>query len=316
MPLSLLDKQITETVEKLSESVVSIHSSGRAKQLGFSHVPVEGSGSGVIIDSNGHIITNYHVIDGAARVDVHLKDGRTFPGVVAGTDPLTDIALIKVEAGNLPAASLGDSDALKAGQLAIAIGNALGLPGGLTVSVGVISALERPLPGADFIFEGLVQTDAAINPGNSGGPLADIHGNVIGINTAMIPFAQGVGFAIPINTVKRIIQQIYAHGRVIRPWLGISGIGINHAVARRFGISAASGVLIVQVYPDSPAYESGLKPGDVLVQIGNQEIRKVKDIISAISQLPIGELVAIHFERDSERRKKTIKLMESPITAR
>ena len=171
-----------------------------------------------------------------------------------GSDPATDVALVRVNAENLPSATLGDSESLKVGQFVLAIGNALGLPGAPTVSMGVISALGRPLPGTDFVLEGLVQTDAAINPGNSGGPLADLEGRVIGINTAMIPFAQGVGFAIPSDTIKRIVDQISKHGRVVRPWLGISGLDVNPSIARRYGLSVESGVLLAEVMRDSPAH--------------------------------------------------------------
>jgi len=166
--LSALENQITEAVERLSECVVSIDSVRVTRDFRYGLVPLEGKGSGVIIDKNGFIVTNNHVIDGATRVQVHIKDGRTLLGEVVGSDSSTDVALIRVEASNLPAANLGDSEHLKVGQIALAIGNALGLQGGPTVSMGVVSALGRPLPGTDFIFEGLVQTDTAINPGNSG----------------------------------------------------------------------------------------------------------------------------------------------------
>ncbi len=188
--LTSLEGQITGAVEKLSESVVSIDSVRVTRNFAYGVVPIEGKGSGVIIDPRGYVVTNNHVIDGATRVQVHLKDGRSFVGEVVGSDPSTDIAVVRIEAENLPAASLGDSEKLKVGQFALAIGNTLGFQGAPTVSLGVVSALGRPLPGADFIFEGLIQTDTAINPGNSGGPLADISGSVIGMNTAMIPYAQ------------------------------------------------------------------------------------------------------------------------------
>src|SRR2546425_3435231 len=215
--LASFESQITTAVEKLSESVVSIDSVRVARNFGYGFVPIEGKGSGVIVDPRGYVITNNHVIDGAARVQVHLKDGRSYVGEVVGADSQTDVAVIKVDADSLPAASLADSEKLKVGQIVLAIGNSLGLQGGPTVSMGVVSALGRPLPGADFIYEGLIQTDTAINPGNSGGPLADLNGNVIGINTAMIPFAQGVGFAIPANTIKWAVQQKREKGRAGRP---------------------------------------------------------------------------------------------------
>jgi S1-C subfamily serine protease len=311
--LSALENQVTEAVERLSESVVSIDSVRVTRDFRYGLVPIEGKGSGLIIDRKGYVITNNHVIDEATRVQVHLKDGRTFLGEVVGSDSSTDIAVIKVDADNLPAASLGDSEKLKVGQIALAIGNTLGLQGGPTVSMGVVSALGRPLPGTDFIFEGLIQTDTAINPGNSGGPLADIGGNVIGMNTAMIPFAQGVGFAIPVNTMKWVVQQILEKGRVIRPWLGISGANMNQAIARRYDLPADSGVLVVEVDSRGPAYEAGMRVGDVITQIGSHPVKQMKDILMALSKLAIKEEVEVGFIRLNAKRKALLRLKESPI---
>jgi len=311
--LSALENQVTEAVERLSESVVSIDSVRVTRDFRYGLVPIEGKGSGLIIDRKGYVITNNHVIDEATRVQIHLKDGRTFLGEVVGSDASTDIAVIKVDADNLPAASLGDSEKLKVGQIALAIGNTLGLQGGPTVSMGVVSALGRPLPGTDFIFEGLIQTDTAINPGNSGGPLADIGGNVIGMNTAMIPFAQGVGFAIPVNTMKWVVQQILEKGRVIRPWLGISGANMNQAIARRYDLPADSGVLVVEVDSRGPAYEAGMRVGDVITQIGSHPVKQMKDILMALSKLAIKEEVEVGFVRLNAKRKALLRLKESPI---
>jgi serine protease Do len=311
--LSALENQITAAVERLTESVVSIDSVRVTRDFRYGLVPVEGKGSGLIIDRNGYVITNNHVIDGATRVQVHLKDGRTFLGEVVGSDASTDIAVIKVDASNLPAASLGDSEKLKVGQIALAIGNTLGLQGGPTVSMGVVSALGRPLPGTDFIFEGLIQTDTAINPGNSGGPLADIGGNMIGMNTAMIPFAQGVGFAIPVNTIKWVVQQILERGRVVRPWLGISGANMNQAIARRYDLPADSGVLVVEVDARGPAYDAGMRVGDVITQIGAHQVNQMKDILVSLSKLSVKEEVEVGFIRLNAKRKALLRLKESPI---
>jgi len=311
--LSALENQITEAVERLSESVVSIDSVRVTRDFRYGLVPIEGKGSGLIIDRKGYVITNNHVIDEATRVQIHLKDGRTFLGEVVGSDASTDIAVIKVDADNLPVASLGDSEKLKVGQIALAIGNTLGLQGGPTVSMGVVSALGRPLPGTDFIFEGLIQTDTAINPGNSGGPLADIGGNVIGMNTAMIPFAQGVGFAIPVNTMKWVVQQILEKGRVIRPWLGISGANMSQAIARRYDLPADSGVLVVEVDSRGPAYEAGMRVGDVIIQVGSHPVKEMKDILMSLSKLAIKEEVEVGFVRLNAKRKALLRLKESPI---
>lgn len=313
MTLTALESQVTGAVEKLSESVVGIDSTKLTRDYRYGLVPVEGQGSGVIIDPNGTIVTNHHVIDDAAKVQVNLKDGRSFVGEVVGSDPATDVALVKVEAQGLPFATLGDSESLRVGQFALAIGNALGLPGAPTVSLGVISALGRPLPGTDFVIEGLIQTDAAINPGNSGGPLADLEGRVIGLNTAMIPFAQGVGFAIPSETIKRVIDQISKQGRVIRPWLGISGFDVNRSVARRYGLSTESGVLLAEVLRDGPSYRSGLREGDIVVGIGESKVHDMKGLVTALSKFGIGQEVIVSFVRAGSAYETTLRLAESPV---
>ncbi len=237
-----------------------------------------------------------------------------FEGEVVGSDPATDVALIRVRNDTpLPAATLGDSDALRVGQFALAIGNTLGLPGGSTASLGVIGALGRPLPWAEFIFEGLIQTDAAINPGNSGGPLADINGHVVGINTAMIPFAQGVGFAIPINAVKRVVQQIFEKGRVIRPWLGISGMNLNPQLARRYNLQAESGVLVAELSREGPSFEAGFRVGDVIVQIGDTEVKQMKDLLLALSKFEVGSVIKVLYFRMGTKREASLRLVEVPV---
>ena len=311
---SELQDQLVNSIEKLNESVVAIDSMRLARSPRYGVVPLEGAGSGVIIDARGYIITNNHVVDGASRVQIHLKDGRSFEGEVVGVDPATDVAVIKARTDQtLPAAILGDSDALKVGQFALAIGNTLGLPGGSTASLGVIGALGRPLPWAEFIFEGLIQTDAAINPGNSGGPLADINGHVIGINTAMIPYAQGVGFAIPINAVKRVVEQIFEKGRVIRPWLGISGVNLSPQLARRYNIEAESGVLVAGLAREGPAFEAGLRVGDVITRLGDREVKQMKDLLLALSKLDVGSVVQLDYTRMGSRRTSSLRLLEVPL---
>jgi serine protease Do len=313
MGLTELEGQITGAVERLSESVVGIDSTRLTRDNRFGGlVPVEGQGSGVIIDPRGIIVTNNHVIDESARVQVNLKDGRTFVGEVIGTDPATDVALVKVEAENLPFATLGDSEKLKVGQIVLAIGNALGLPGAPTVSMGLIGALGRPLPGTDFVVEGLIQTDAAINPGNSGGPLADLDGKVIGMNTAMIPFAQGMGFAIPSETIKRIMDQITRHGRVVRPWLGISGTDVNKFVARRYNLAVDHGVLLAEVLGEGPARDAGLRVGDIVVKMGDSKVDGMKGLVGSLSRLTIGDEVSVEFVRNGTTYETKLRLRETP----
>jgi serine protease Do len=312
MGLTELESRITGAVERLSESVVGIDSTRLATDYRFGVVPVEGQGSGVIIDAHGMIVTNNHVIDESTRVQVNLKDGRTFVGEVVGTDPATDVALVKINGENLPFATLGDSEKLKVGQIVLAIGNALGLPGAPTVSMGLIGALGRPLPGTDFVVEGLIQTDAAINPGNSGGPLADLDGKVIGMNTAMIPFAQGMGFAIPSETIKRIMDQISRHGRVVRPWLGISGMDVNKFVARRYNLPVEQGVLLAEVLNEGPARDAGLRVGDIVAKIGDSKVEGMKDLVGALSHLTIGDEVSVQFVRNGTSYETKLRLRETP----
>lgn len=311
--LSIFEEQLTGAVEKLSESVVSVNSTRLATDYRFGRIPVEGAGSGLVIKSDGYIITNHHVINEANRVRVHFRDGRSLDGDLIGSDPATDIAVIRVEAKDLPVATLGDSESLKVGQFAIAIGNSLGLPGGHTVSTGVVSAIGRPLPGSDFIFEGLIQTDASINPGNSGGPLSDLNGSVIGINSAIIPYAQGVGFAIPINTIKKTVDQIIDKGRVIRPWIGISGISLNPATAKRYSLPTDTGVLIMEIAPESPAYEAGLRVGDIMVAVGTGEVKEMKNILSTLSNFSPGEVIEISVLRMGGKYQTTLRLLEKPL---
>ena len=306
---------MTQAVEKVSECLVSI-SSTRLEKRFFGVVPSEGQGSGVILSADGLIVTNNHVIAGASQVHVSLKDGKSFVGELIGTDEATDIAVIKVAASGLPLADLGDSESLKPGQFALAVGNALALPGGPTVSMGVVSAMGRPLPGSDFIFEGLLQTDAAVNPGNSGGPLADLEGRVIGINTMMIPYAQGMGFAIPINTVKRIASEILEHGRVARPWVGVSGIDLTVPIARRYGLRTDSGFLIADVVPGGPADGVGLRYGDVITGVAGRKVSTTKDLLLMLSKIPAGGTVRLDVDRMGSVASVEVRPRESPAVPR
>lgn len=304
------ESRVTEAVEKVSESIVSV-SSTRLERRFLGIVPLEGQGSGIVLDKKGLIITNNHVIDGANQVHVGFKDGRTLVGEVVGSDEATDVAVIRLNADDLPAADLGDSESLKVGQFVLAIGNALALPGGPTVSMGVLSAKGRPLPGADFIFEGLLQTDAAVNPGNSGGPLADLDGRIIGITTLMIPYAQGMGFAIPINTVKRIAQEILEKGRVTRRWIGISGVDLSPPLARRYGIQSETGFLVAEVTQGSPASMAGLRSGDVVIGADGAEIRHTKDLLFALSKVPPGGSIGLDINRMGSLGRFQVRPAES-----
>ena len=312
MALTELETRITSAVESIGPGVASVESLRVGRRRGYGPFAQPSQASAVVIDPHGLLITNQHVVDQAAQIRVHLADGTELTGEVLGGDPVTDVALVKVEADGLASVRLGASEELRVGQIVLAIGNALGLPGGPTVSTGVVSALGRPLPGSDFIFEGLIQTDAAINPGNSGGPLADLSGAVVGINTAMVPFAQGVGFAIPIHAVRRIADELRQKGRVVRPWIGVSVAELLPEVARQYNLEPHSGLLVAETVPRSPAHRGGLKAGDVITRLGPFEVRKVRDLLEALSKFPVGSDAELAFRRRSSVRTTTVPLEENP----
>lgn len=315
MPLTEFESRITGAVEAIAPSVAVVESLrvGRARARGPFATPAEASA--VVIDPSGILVTNQHVVEGTTRLKVRLSDGREFAGEVIGGDEVTDVAVVSVDASGLPAARPGASESLRVGQVVLAVGNALGLPGGPTVSMGLVSALGRPLPGSDFIFEGLVQTDAAINPGNSGGPLVDLTGAVVGLNVAMVPFAQGVGFAIPIHAVSRIVAELRSRGRVVRPWIGVTVAELRPDLAQSHGLAPHSGLLVAEVEPKSPAHRAGLKPGDVITQVGPFETRSVRALLESLAGFPVGSDVALAFQRRGSLLGASVPLQERPEAA-
>ncbi|NJL83088.1 MAG: trypsin-like serine protease [Chloroflexaceae bacterium] len=266
-----------------------------------------GTGSGFIVNQDGVILTNAHVIDGADRVTVTLKDGRSFDGAVLGTDSLTDVAAIKIQADNLPTAPIGNSESLRPGEWAIAIGNPLGLDS--TVTTGIISATGRTSSqiGAPDKRVAFIQTDAAINPGNSGGPLLNAQGEVIGINTAIIQNAQGLGFAIPINRAQAIAEELIANGKVEHPYLGIQMAALTPQVReqlkaeRGIDLPDGGGVLIVGVLPNSPAARAGLQAGDAIASIAARNIEDPSDVQQAVDGVEVGDTLSVEILRDGKR---------------
>ena len=255
------EEKIIKTVEKASPCVVNVSTVQMVQYDMFHVVPLKGIGSGTIMDKEGHILTNDHVVEGSKKVDVFTINGKKHEGTVLGTDPTTDVAVVKIKAEGLSPAEFGDSAALKPGQTAIAIGNPLGFEGKPTVTMGVISAVNRSIRSDFGLMKTLIQTDASINPGNSGGPLLDSNGMVIGINTAIVPFAQGIGFAIPSNVAQEIAKEIIAHGRIIRPWLGIEGVDVTPELAAYYGLTAKKGALIVWIVSSGSAFRAGPAQG-------------------------------------------------------
>jgi len=283
------EESIVNAVEKVSNSVVNIASVRMMQDQLFRVFPVQGVGSGIIIDDKGHILTNNHVIDGTDRLRVTLGDSKQVSAKVVGTDDETDLAVVRAEpleinsndAVKFQPVNLGNSEELKVGQIVMAVGNPFGLTGGPTVTAGIISSLNRNVQFENGILE-LVQTDAAINPGNSGGPLINTKGEVVAINTAKIPYGQGIGFALPINTVKSILNDLIENGHVTRPWLGISTVKLNPRIASFYRLPIVRGALIVNVEPYSPADNAGLRRGDIIEEIDGNKIESPSQISSYI----------------------------------
>jgi serine protease Do len=283
------EESIVNAVEKVNKSVVNIASVRMMQDQLFRVFPVQGVGSGIIIDDKGHILTNNHVIEGTDRLRVTLGDSKQVSAKVVGTDDETDLAVVRAEpleinsndAVKFQPVNLGNSEELKVGQIVMAVGNPFGLTGGPTVTAGIISSLNRNVQFENGILE-LVQTDAAINPGNSGGPLINTKGEVVAINTAKIPYGQGIGFAVPINTVKSILNDLIENGHVTRPWLGISTVKLNPRIASFYRLPIVRGALIVNVEPYSPADNAGLRRGDIIEEIDGNKIESPSQISSYI----------------------------------
>ena len=278
-------------------------------------VPLQGVGSGIVIDPKGYIMTNHHIAQAAQSMVVSMFDGTRLEGKPVGTDPTTDVAVIRVDPGSrqIPVAELGDSDGIRVGQMAIAIGNPFGfMLHGPTVTVGVISALNRTIQAEGGVFENLIQTDAHINPGNSGGPLLNGEGKVIGMNSANIPFAQGIGFSIPINLAMRIAKELVDHGRVIRPWLGIFGIGLTKEVAEYYNLGSEEGVLITRSFENGPAGQQGIAPGDIILSMDGRRIKDMSDLGGVLEDRKIGDVITLGVLRGNRKGEVKVKLAETP----
>ncbi|MFQ6136865.1 MAG: trypsin-like peptidase domain-containing protein [Candidatus Hydrothermarchaeales archaeon] len=326
---SVEEQIVIDVYNKVAPAVVFITSTVLTYDFRRRVVPQEGVGSGSIVSPEGYILTNNHVVEGAEFIKVSLKSGEEIDATLVGTDPSTDLAVIKIDPSlEFPIAELGDSDALKVGQLAIAIGNPFELE--RTVTTGVISALNRTLDTEEGdILVGLIQTDASINPGNSGGPLVNSKGEIIGVNTAIISPAGGsvgVGFAIPINTAKKVMAQLIEKGKVSHPWLGITGANVEE-FPDAVGLPAGEGVLIVDVFIGSPADEAGLRGsdyevtiagmkypagGDIIIEVDGNKIKTMENLIEYLSRKDVGDEIQIRFVRDSEENVVKVILEERP----
>ncbi len=307
--LDAYSRAVVGVVEKVGPAVVSI---GVKKHATRSAQTVEGAGSGVIITPDGFVLTNNHVVEDANELEVGLTDGSTMAAQVVGTDPATDLAVVRIGSSRLPVAELGDSGALRVGQLVIAIGNPLGFQS--TVSTGVVSALGRGLRSqSGRLIDNVIQTDVPLNPGNSGGPLVDSRGRVVGINTAMISMAQGISFAIPVNTARWVVGELVTRGKVHRAYLGIAGQArpIGRRVQRYFELPASSVVEVMSIEEGGPAYRGGLRQSDQIVALNGQSIASVDDLHRVLTGTPSGSTVSLTILRGLERRELHVVVGEA-----
>jgi serine protease Do len=273
-------------------------------------VEVPAIGSGFIVRADGYVLTNNHVIEGAKEIVVTLADGRKFQGKTMGRDPRNDLAIVKIDAKGLPAVQLGDSDKIRPGDFAIAIGNPYGLQH--TVTAGIISGLARSLDG-DPTEPGIyIQTDAAINRGNSGGPLIDIDGRVVGINTAIIPQAQGLGFAIPVNVAKSVMDDLISGKKIVYPWIGVQLQDVTPELAEYFGVREKYGAIVAYVYQNSPAEKAGLQEGDIILRLGNVDIKSITKLQEEVRNHKAGDKVVLQVWRNNSYMLITVTLGEMP----
>tara|TARA_Y100000994_G_scaffold78399_2_gene64739 strand:- start:58 stop:1167 length:1110 start_codon:yes stop_codon:yes gene_type:complete len=315
MPLVVVSESLTtvQAVELLTPSVVQISTEQLSLGSFNQVIPRSGVGSGIILDDQGHILTNNHVVEGRSAIDVTLSDGRSFEANLVGSDPRTDLAVIKIIGENLIAAQLGNSENLLVGEDVIAVGHALALKGGPTVSKGVISALERTIDlDAQTSMVDLIQTDASINPGNSGGPLSNLAGEVIGINTAIIDDSNGIGFAINIDDAKIVSDQLVKKGQVQRGFIGISPFNVTKALKEQLGLPVEEGVVVGRVIPDFPASQSGIEVEDVIVKLNDVEITNAGDLSKFLISNSPGTNIYVTFYRKSELMQTELTLSDAP----
>ena len=331
--LQAMEEAFSAVADRVTPAVVNVSTIGKRPTLGGGEDPerfreyfgeefyeryfkrrprdeARSSGSGVIVDRSGYILTNNHVIENAQDITVRLSDSRKLTATLVGRDPKTDLAVLKVDAaGPLPAAEIGDSERLRVGQWVIAIGNPFGLD--RTVTVGIVSATARNRVGVTT-YENFIQTDASINPGNSGGPLLNLDGKVIGINTAIVAAGQGIGFSIPINEAKSVMGQLIARGKVVRGWLGIVIQDVTDELASSFGVREREGVLVSDVMKGGPGEAAGLRPGDVIVDLGGTKIREVPDLQRRVANVAPGQTVAVGVVRDRKPQRLSVRVGEMP----
>lgn len=304
---------IPAIVDDITPSVVAIFTQRLARDFFFQTVPTRGAGTGIVATEDGNILTNAHVVADAQRIEVLLSDGRRAGARIVGSDPESDLAVIKIDAQGLRPAPLGDSRQLLVGDTVIAVGHALGLPGGPTVTEGIVSALDRSIMEPNgALLQNLIQTDAAINPGNSGGALLDLAGRVIGVNTAIAGEAQNIGFAIAITPAKTVLDQLIRSGRVIHPFLGVQMVTLSPAIAAEADLSVREGVLITQIVSGSPADRAGLQVDDVIVEVEQKKVTDISGVSAAIATKRPGDVLRVVVVRGDQMITVNPTLAERP----
>ncbi len=303
---------ITELVSEVESAVVSINVESVNRGMFFDFTN-QGAGSGVIISADGYIVTNYHVVQDVMGIVVNLPDGRAYDAEIVGWDLLTDLAVLKIEPDDeLPTAVWGDSDSLRVGDWVVAVGNALALRGGPTVTLGIVSARGRTIRTEREPLYDMIQTDAAINDGNSGGPLINMDGEVIGISTAMLRQAQGIGFAISSETALPIVDSLIEHGRVIRPLMGMTGEDVTAAIANRLDLPVREGVIVTRLSSDGPAVEAGMEVGDVIVSMDGIPISHMGEFLTLLWSYDVGDSVQVEYMRGDQLFEALVTLEERP----
>lgn len=305
-----LSREIASIVKEVKPSVVTVSTEIPHPSIFFGYEPIRGYGSGFVVEP-GYVITNAHVVREATRVTVVFSDGSISDASIIAMDQQRDLALLRTAKHGEPI-KLGDSDKLEVGEIVLAIGSPLGLLEN-TVTMGVVSAVGRTITAQNMLLEDLIQTDAAINPGNSGGPLINLSGEAVGVATAIIPFAQGIGFAIPINTVKRFIQMIIKYGRPLRAWIGVYVVGLNPTMAALYKLPVSEGLLVVRVIEDSPADISGIYEGDIIISANGKPVKKPTDLRHAIEESIDRRFVELELLRRGHRIKLDVRVVVEPV---
>jgi len=309
---------VSAIARKVVPSIVNIDVTANTQTSPFQTTPTQGTGSGIIYSADGNIITNNHVVAGATHISVTFANGSEMTAKTVGTDPQNDIAVVKVNATGLPAATLGDSDNLAVGQLVVAIGSPLGFQ--QTVTSGIISALHRNVAGQDqngtsFLLTDLIQTDAAINPGNSGGGLCDSAANIIGVNALIASQSGGsvgIGFAIPINTAKAVADAIIAGKPVSHPYIGVQAQTVSPDIAQQYKLPVSEGAYVAALVPGSPAQKVGLKVGDIIVSANGQPVKSADDLIAAVRKTPVGSNITLEYYRGGNKQTVAVPVVEEP----